>query len=83
MQIFVKHPSTGKTVVFDCSPQTTLEGFVEWVEDTTGWPPRSYFMTKSGKPISYPYEQQKTFAELTILKDETITLTGRMTHMTP
>jgi hypothetical protein len=81
MQIFVKHPSTGKTIIFDCSVETTLEKFVEWIQDSMGWPPRTYFITRHGKPISYPYDQVKTFKELLIESNDTIHLTGRLSPM--
>lgn len=81
MQIFVRHPSSGKTNVFHCDSKTTLEQLVQWVEDMIGWPSYAYYITHHGKPISYPYQQIKTFEELKIQDDDTLHLTGRMIPM--
>lgn len=81
MQIFVRHPSTGKTSVFDCSAETTLQDFVQWIKDCIGWPPYAYYMTRSGRPLAYPYDQMKTFQQLSIEADDTIHLTGRLVPM--
>ena len=81
MQIFVKHPSSGKTFVFSCIPETTLESLIGWVEDIMGWPPKAYYITRHGRPISYPYDQLKTFQQLGINTGDTIHLTGRLIPM--
>jgi hypothetical protein len=81
MQIFVRHPSTNKTMLFDCSPNTTIQAFQEWVQDMTKWPPNAYFITCGGKYIA-TNPAEKTFAELNIEKDASLYLLGRMNRTT-
>lgn len=75
MQIFVKHPGDNRTLVCDCSPETTLEEFVEWIFDRTMWPQRAYYITHKSRPVSM--EPSKNFKELGIQQEDTLTLIGR------
>lgn len=75
MQIFVKHPGDNRTLVCDCSPETTLGKFVEWVYDRTLWPSRMYYITHKSRPV--PMELEKSFQELNIQQEDTLHLIGR------
>jgi hypothetical protein len=83
MQIFVRHPSTGATLVFDCSKDTTLQDLIGWVEDKTGWPRNAYYIIRHGKLIPYKNQLEKTFSELDIQADNTLHLTGRFSSRSP
>lgn len=75
MQIFVKHPGNNRTLVCDCTPDTTLGEFVEWVHDRTMWPSRAYYITLKSRPV--PMELSKSFKELGIQQEDTLCLIGR------
>ncbi len=81
MQIFVKEPSNNKTLLFDCSPKTTIREFQQWVHDRTLWPPYAYYITRGGKyvPTQNP---EATFAELNVEQENTFCLLGRLTYAT-
>jgi len=76
MQIFVKHPTTNRTMLFDCSPQTTLAEFQEWVLDRTMWPPAAYYITHGGRLVPNQNPEQ-TFSDLNIQQENTLSLIGR------
>ncbi len=80
MQIFVKPALPGSTLVYSCSEKTTLEEFLQWVEDKTALPEHFYYITYKGHYVpKYTDEQKKnTFGELGITKESTVTLNGRL-----
>lgn len=80
MQIFVKHPSTNQTLLYDCSPETRLEEFIEWIYDRIGWPLKAYYMVHRSKIIDTKTSGQgsKTFEELGIKGEESINVIGRL-----
>ncbi len=80
MQIFVKQATPGATLVFSCSETTTLNEFLQWVEDKTAIPEAYYFITYGGHYIAKSTDEQKhtTFAQLGIKKETTLTLNGRL-----
>ena len=80
MQIFVKQPVAGPTLVYQCSEETTLENFLQWVEDKTAIPEQYYYILYSSHYIpKYTEDQkQKTFRQLGIVKETTILLNGRI-----
>ncbi len=80
MQIFVKQATAGCTLVFTCTEKTTLEEFLQWVEDKTALPEAYYYITYNGRYVHKLTDEQKkcTFSELGIKKESTITLNGRL-----
>jgi len=80
MQIFVRPAVAGPTLVYTCSEKTTLNEFLQWVEDKTAIPESYYFIMYGGHYLAKFSEQQKnaTFKELGIEKDTTISLNGRL-----
>ena len=76
MQIFVKHPSTNQTLLFDCSPETTIAEFQEWVLDRILWPPSAYYVTHGRRFVS-TQEPEATFAGLGVQQENTLSLIGR------
>lgn len=80
MQIFVKHPSTGQSLVFSCSQTTQLADLIQWIEDRTGWPSKFYYLNLKGKLIDLKTEGQlfKTFDELGIQQEDTIHVVGKL-----
>lgn len=80
MQIFVRHPGTGQTMVYTYSHETTIQEFTEWVQDRTLWPSYAYYILRSGKilPTTLPEFSEKTFGELQVEKEETFSLVGRL-----
>jgi hypothetical protein len=80
MQIFVRPPISGPTLVYTCSTKTTLAEFLQWVEDKTALSETYYYITYGGHPLAKSTDQQKqaTFEELGIEKDTTILLNGRL-----
>lgn len=80
MQIFVKQATAGSTLVFSCSEKTTLQEFLQWVDDKTAIPEEYYYITYNGHYVSKYTDEQKnsTFSILGIIKDSTIVLNGRM-----
>lgn len=80
MQIFVKHPSTGQTMLYDCSPQTTLADLIEWIDDRIGWPLKTYYMVHRTKIIDTKTDGQlsKTFEELGIYAEDSVNVVGRL-----
>ena len=74
LQLFVKEPSAGKTLVFHLTPDTTLKEFLEKITDKTGWPSRYFFLTQNARTINMRTEEylQKTLQELHIKEDLTI-----------
>lgn len=85
MQIFVKEPVHGRTLVFHCKETTTLEDLLQWIEDTTGIPERFYYITRHTKYISKstPEERAKTLVDLGIQTEQTIQVNGRLHVNTP
>jgi hypothetical protein len=77
MQIFVRDPSNNKTMLFDCTPNTTIREFQQWVHDRILWPPHAYYITRGGKyvPTQNP---EATFAELNVQQENTFYLLGRL-----
>lgn len=67
-------------MVFDCTPETTLGRFFEWVEDRTMIPSYGYYILRGGRPISIslPEDCQKTFRELEISQEDTLHLMIRL-----
>lgn len=80
MQIFVKQPIAGKTLLYHCSEKTPLCDFLTWVEDTTAIPEQYYFIMHKGHylPKSTDEEKNSTFLTLGITNESTLHLTGRM-----
>lgn len=80
MQIFVKHPGTGQTLVYSCSPETTVGDFLDWVWDKTWWPPHTYYITYKAKmfPIDGSEARMRTFGELNVQPDDTLHVVGRL-----
>ena len=80
MQIFVKQAISGPTLVYTCSEETTLQEFLQWVEDRTAIPEDYYFITYRGHAVPKYTDEQKnaTFAQLGITKDTTVHLIGRL-----
>jgi len=80
MQIFVKQPIAGKTLLYTCSEKTQLRDFLEWVQDITGIPEHYYFITYKGHylPKSTDEHKDSTFLTLGITSECTLYLTGRM-----
>jgi hypothetical protein len=79
MQIFVRTFSPSKTLVFPCSEKTTLEEFLQWVEDKTGIPEQYYFILHGGRYMYKYSDQQKacTFAQMGITNETTLHLNAR------
>jgi hypothetical protein len=80
MQIFVKHPENGRTLIYNCSPETTVADFSEWVYDYTRWPKNAYFVLYNGRPLplNSPEYETKTLGELNVKQEDTLHLIGRM-----
>ena len=80
MQIFVKPAVAGPTLVFTCSEKTTLNEFLQWVEDKTALPEDYYYIIYGGHYLAKSTDEQKyvTFGELGIKQETTITLNGRL-----
>ncbi len=64
-------------MVFDCTPNTTIREFQQWVHDRTLWPPHAYYITRGGKYVS-TQNPEATFAELQVEKENTFCLLGRL-----
>jgi hypothetical protein len=79
MQIFVRTFSPTKTLVFHCSEATTLQDFLQWVEDKTGIPEEYYFIVYGGHCLNKctPGEKDRTFKEMGITNESTLQLNGR------
>lgn len=80
MQIFVKHPINGATLVFDCTGSTTLMDLCEWIQIKTMVPYDMLSLRKNGKPIHIYKENDymKTFQELGVQKEDMIYTVARM-----
>ncbi len=79
MQIFVVTFSPSKTLVFPCSEKTTLEEFLQWVEDKTGIPEQYYFILHGGRYVDKFTEDTKknSFGRLGITNETTLRLNAR------
>jgi hypothetical protein len=64
-------------MVYDCSPETTIAEFQEWVLDKIMWPPAAYYVTFKGR-LLFTGNPEQTFTELNILQEDTLCLIGRM-----
>lgn len=80
MQIFVKQPTAGKTLLYTCSEQTPLRDFLTWVEDSTAIPEHYYFIVNRGHYLPKETDEQKnaTFINLGITDETTLYLNGRI-----
>ena len=77
MQIFVKHPSTNQTLVFDCDENTKVSNLLEWIQDRIGWNPEQYYILTNGKHWDTT-RAEKTFADLGVSREQTFHLIGRL-----
>lgn len=80
MQIFVKHPSTNQTLIYECTANTRLEEFIEWIYDRIGWPLKTYYLVHRTKIIDTKTSGQasKTFKELGIENEDSVNVVGRL-----
>jgi hypothetical protein len=82
MQVFVKHPSTNKTFVYNCEPSTTVADLLGYVMDSMGVESKHYYALANGKHMDTFTDQglQKSFSELGIGRESTIHLIGRLAN---
>jgi hypothetical protein len=80
MQLFVKQPIAGKTLLYTCSEQTPLRDFLTWFEDMTAIPEHCYFIVNNGRFLPKETDEQKdsTLLQLGVKNETTLTLTGRI-----
>ena len=74
LQLFVKEPSAGKTIVLQLDLQNTLKELLDKITDKTGWPCRYFFLTQNSRHINTYSEESlnKTLNDLQINKEMTI-----------
>ena len=74
MQLFVKDMNYGKTHVYHCTPQSTVEDLLQWIEDTIGAPKnRVWLYTNSRYVPMYPVDvRTRTLPSVNVSSEQTI-----------